>query len=422
MTIHDVAVIGAGPIGLACAHELAGDGCSVVVLEQASTSGGAANGSAGFVVPSLIEPMARPGAVGDLLGSARRGDPVGVRAPRSWRDAGFAVRFAANCRPRSESHRRRVSGAMSELARYSRDRFDDLAPSGGSEHTWHDGGVLSVYADRSAFASAVADADDMAHLVRATPLDSAAARDMEPALSGDVVGAILHPDDASLDPEVFLAALEQSARCRGVRILTDTQVHGWTVWGPRRVEVATGRGSVIARSVVVAAGFESASFQWLAGCSVPVAPARGISLTASTGSGPSMPLLLADRHLALAPMGSRLRLSGGFEVGCRGGRPSPSDVEHMLASARRLCAIEMPASSSISWTGARPLSSDGLPIIGRSPAVAEVVLATGHQMVGLSLSFATGRAVADLVQDRRPAFDLEPFHPRRFSRRLRRRT
>jgi D-amino-acid dehydrogenase len=125
-------------------------------------------------------------------------------------------------------------------------------------------------------------------------------------------------------------------------------------------------------------------------------------------------LLLGERHIAVAPLGDEVRISGGFEIGRNDLDVSSRQVRRLMMATRERVDVEIDTVGVVPWAGRRPVSADGLPIIGYSPASARVVLATGHQMVGLSFAPGTARAVAGLVRGDDPGMDLRVFDPRRF--------
>ncbi|MEZ5217514.1 MAG: FAD-dependent oxidoreductase [Ilumatobacteraceae bacterium] len=205
-------------------------------------------------------------------------------------------------------------------SRWSRSGSTGTAWSAGGS-----GGVLDVYGDPRRLEHAAASAAGLAEFgLGPDVLDAAAARRLEPALTDRVRGGVFHRTDAPLHPESSQPRCTASSSL-GVEVRSGTTVTGWSVEPDRvvittRAAVSSGagrRGAVEARQVVVAAGTGTATFQELLGVRIPVIGARGLSVTGAAVRMPAIPLLLGERHIAVAPLGDDVRLSGGFEIGRR---------------------------------------------------------------------------------------------------------
>jgi D-amino-acid dehydrogenase len=129
---------------------------------------------------------------------------------------------------------------------------------------------------------------------------------------------------------------------------------------------------------------------------------------------PSHALILGERRVAVSPMGNILRFTGRLEVGNNSMIPNPLWIQRIENSAREYLRLDEKLDVKETWAGLRPTTPDGVPIIGRSPRHSNLILATGHAMLGLSLGPGTGQIVAELVNDRQTAFDLSPLSLNRF--------
>ena len=178
----------------------------------------------------------------------------------------------------------------------------------------------------------------------------------------------------------------------------------------------TNLGDVPARHVVLAAGAWSGRVATLLGERVPVLPARGLSLTADRPAiGPCRPLLLGEQHVAVGPMGDSLRLSAWFELNNYDTGVTLERMDRLEAVARQRLDLDSHLRVRRRWSGLRPVTPDGVPIISRASRWANVTMATGHSMTGLTLGPGTGRIVAQLVCDEPPSIAVERFSSRRFS-------
>jgi D-amino-acid dehydrogenase len=129
---------------------------------------------------------------------------------------------------------------------------------------------------------------------------------------------------------------------------------------------------------------------------------------------PSHALILGERRIAVSPMGDVLRFTGRLEVGNYSMEPNPVWIQRIENSAREYLHLDEKLDVKETWAGLRPTTPDGMPIIGRSPNHSNLILATGHAMLGLSLGPGTGQVVAELVNGKETAFDLSPLRLERF--------
>jgi len=182
------------------------------------------------------------------------------------------------------------------------------------------------------------------------------------------------------------------------------------------VRALTTRGAFEASQVVLATGAWTPQLSRGHGLRLPVEPAKGYSVDVERPEGfPELPLYLGDAHVVLTPLGDTLRLGSTLELSGWDMRVRPRRVAHLREGGRR--AIGLPADGPVRqlWRGPRPVTPDGLPVIGRVPGRERVILATGHCMLGLSLGPVTGRLVTELAGSTTPSIDLTSLSPARWS-------
>ena len=185
------------------------------------------------------------------------------------------------------------------------------------------------------------------------------------------------------------------------------------------VRVHTSAGVVNARQMVVAAGAWSAALCAGLGVRLPIVAARGNSITLAPGvaAAPRRPLLLVDQRLAVNPLSSGLRITGGFGLTSTADRATSARRSQQLVR-RAAEVLQVPASAEPTrpWTGLRPATPDGLPVIGRLPGAPSVIVAAGHGMLGSSTGLGTGAAVAALLTGAPALVDEAVVSPARFAR------
>ena len=410
-----MAVIGGGVIGLCTAYELVARGREVVVIDQGPIARGSAAGNAGFIVPSHVIPLAAPGVLpGVVKGMLRRAGPVTVRASLDPAYLRWIVRFMRNC-TRKASHRGAVT--LAALGFLSAEIAVRWIAEEGIECGYRPDGLLHVYGDERVFAGAKHEAAEMErHGVAIRMFGAAEIRELEPALNDEVIGGFLCVDDGGLDPAAFLRSLASILTARGVRFAPQTELLGFGTSDTAVERLVTTRGDLTADQVVVATGAWTPRVASFLGESLLVEAGKGYSMTvAKPRLGPRMNILIGDRWAAVNPMGDRLRMSGWLELGRLDTKPSLERLARIEANVRSRVRLDPNLTVLERWAGIRPVTPDGIPIIGPARRWSNVTYAVGHGKLGLSLGPVTGRLVAQTVCGLATDLDLGPFSPMRFS-------
>jgi D-amino-acid dehydrogenase len=255
------------------------------------------------------------------------------------------------------------------------------------------------------------------HGIPVEVLATVALHEREPAARDNVLGGVHFTGDSNLNPALFLKLLGERVRSMGAEIFEHTSVTGFDVAdaaGNIRI-VKTSAGNFLADEVVLAAGAWTPLVMRDLKLNVPVQPARGYSLTMSaTKVMPRHALLLGERRVAVSPMGDLLRFTGRLELSNIDTTVNAKHVAGIERAVREYIHLDEKLTVHETWAGLRPTTPDGVPIIGRSPSYRNLILATGHAMLGLSLGPGTGQVVAELVNGKETAFDLSPLRVGRF--------
>lgn len=387
MTI-DVAVVGAGVVGIAAARFLREAGRSVVVFDKGGVAAGCSRGNAGLIVPSHAIPLAAPGALWQgVKWMFNPESPFYIKPRLSFSLLRWLWRFGLAC---SEKRVKAAIPLLRDLHRASAKLFDAAERRG----------LLLLFRSPKGFEGGVHEAQVLSDAgLETNVLDAPAVRALLPGLKTDVVGGVHCLEDAHLDPLRFVQGWAKDVDVRIADVALE--VDG------RRVRI---RG-VEAKEVVLAAGSWAPELGRGLGMSIPIQPGKGYSLTFQ-GSAPPLPFILSEERVAVTPMGGRVRLAGTMEL-------AGMDLS---INERRVGAIRRAGEAALgplgepleTWAGLRPLTPDTLPILGRPARFDNLVVAGGHAMIGLSLGPITGRIVADLVAGRDPGFDLSLLSPDRF--------
>ncbi len=409
-----VIVIGGGVIGAACAHYLVDSGWHVTVLDRGRFGAGCSHANCGFVCPSHVLPLAGPGAITSTLRTMfRRNGPLRVRP---WANRGLVRWLLAFARRCNRDDMLAAGRGIHALLTSSRALYDDLV-RGGLDCEWEARGLLFVF-HGSAGMDHYAATDELLRAefgVGAKPFVGDAVRDLEPALKPGLGGGWLYDTDAHLRPDRLMRSWRASLEQRGVTIREECEVRGFARDGQAARAVSTSAGELAADAFVLAAGAWSPFLNDHLGCRLPIQPGKGYSVTtARPATCPTLPLIFEEHRVAVTPMRSGYRLGSMMEFVGFDESIAPQRIAYLRQAAGLY--LNEPAGEPVeeTWFGWRPMTPDGLPVIGRSPAMANVLIAAGHNMLGLSMAPGTGKLVAELLDGRPPHIDPAPYGPGRF--------
>jgi len=406
-----VIVVGGGLIGLTTALALDERGADVTVVDRAALGSGAARGNAGFLSPTLMAPLAGPGMLGTVArGLLSRDGPLRVRprAVPSMTRWSIALLRAANAE-RFEAGR----AALAELNKDLDGLLADLAALGVD--VTQGGEIVVPFHDVALAERFRAELQHMEHFGMSGPgpmLDGEGVRRVVPALTDHVGAGFVLPGNRAADPRRYVDSVIEVLRARDVTLLEHCSISGFEVTGTRVRGIQTDRGTLEADEVVLAAGAGIRALGRLLGLRLEVVAGQGYNVALPTTPELEHPVIVEEVHAVATPFVDRIRLGGTMELA---GDAPPFDqhrVDAILRSMRRFLDLAWEERFD-PWAGSRPMSADGLPLLGRTRRFANVVVAGGHGMYGLTLAPATGRAVAELLVDGRASTDLSPFNPDR---------
>ncbi len=404
-------IIGAGVIGLSCAYELRKRGEDVVLLDQGAPGAGCSAGNAGWIVPSLAEPLPAPGLTWtSLRWMLDRDSPLHI-APHALPElVGFLWSFWRHC---NATDYRAGRAAWTRLTDRIMESMDALV-AGGVELEMHEAGLLFVFLSEPT----------MRHVLRQItaaggevpePLVGRELHALEPALSSQVVAGFLMRQERHVRPESFCNGLLTRILQLGAEVRSGVTATGGVIEGESLRAVRTTQGDIPADRCLIAAGALSGRVSAaVAGVALPIQAGKGYAVTVTGRPAPfSRPLYLDEARLGCSPFVGGYRFAGTMELSGLNDRLVPARIAAIRRSARRYLTLAADAIDGVEWVGMRPLTSDGVPAIGRVPERRNVYLATGHQMLGVTSAVTTATLVADLITDSHSAVDLSPFDPGR---------
>lgn len=421
-------IIGGGVIGLCAAYYCARRGHKVTVIDrEPADHEGCSYGNAGIVCPSHLVPLAAPGMVS--MGLRMMWNPESPFWIKPRLDADLFAWGMKFIRAANPEHVARSAPLLRDLHCVSRACFEEMeaefssSAGGGFELVKH--GLLMLCQSQHALGEEARAAEFAKSLgVPAEILDAKQTAELDPGATLDIAGAVHFPKDCHLTPARFMAALKAQCARLGVEFQWRTAVNGFTLHAPRAAPPAdriasaqTAAGGITADEFILCGGSWSPLLARQLGLKLPMQPGKGYSLTLPQPRQlPHLCHILTEARVAVTPMGGALRFGGTMEIAGLNEDINPVRVNGIIQSALRY----YPQFTSADfdgvqpWCGLRPCSPDGLPYVGRPKRLANLTIATGHAMMGLSLGPVTGRLVSEIVSGEPTSIDIRALSPDRY--------
>ncbi|MGB1883411.1 MAG: D-amino acid dehydrogenase [Gammaproteobacteria bacterium] len=418
------AVIGGGLLGLTTAWFLRQSGCAVTVYERREGIGletSFANG--GMLHASQASPWNEPGVVWQALRNLGHEDAALLIRPRVVPSMlGWTWSFFRN------STRRKFDQNLEKntrLADYSLSVLNEHLDAVVPDFLRQDRGTLKIYRSQPDFENAVAIAARGADSgIEYAALDSAGVVALEPALAAigdEIVGGVHFPGDVSGDAHLFCRGLAERFIEAGGKIELNTTLQGIEVEANEVRGIRTASEVLPTDSCIIAAGSYSGALARTCGIAVPVQPVKGYSLTLPMDTWsprPTVPVIDEHFHAAVCPLGDRMRVAGTAEFAGFDATLSPGRIANLLRLVKHVfpqSAASLGPDDVVQWSGFRPMTPDGVGVMGATP-VRGLFVNAGHGHLGWTMAPAAGKLVADLICQRAPEIDLEPYSLSRFDR------
>jgi D-amino-acid dehydrogenase len=418
--VTSVVVIGGGAVGLISSYHLRQEGADVTLVDARRTGRGAAEVNAGWICPAESAPVPGPGMISkSLKWMLRRDSPLYIRPSL---DPAFLKFLLGMWRSSNGPAQRAGFEAHLRLAHGTVEAYDDYRADGIDFELRHDG-LLMAFLEKENLDHHLDNLD----LVKRFGIDPVVligddARDHEPKLSDRVHGGIYFPTESHIDPNALMRGMYRRLIDLGVRIVEDAPLCGVRIERNRMIEISAGDEQLQADAFVLAAGAWTGPLSRLIGIPLPVRPGKGYSidvlpypLRSSTN--------LSDAKVAVTPLTRNLRLAGTMEFG---------GLDEELNQIRIGAILRAPTAYFRDWrppttpitprAGIRPMTPDGMPIIGRLGELANMYVSTGHGMQGITLGPGSAKALSLLVLRGELPDVLVPFSPARFTKAVVRKT
>lgn len=412
--MKEIVIIGGGVIGLCSAYYLSKAGHRVTVIDQSTMDYGASYVNAGYVSPSHIIPLAAPGVMKQgLKWMFNSSSPLFIR-PRFEKDfIEWAWAFNKSC---TSQNVQRSINAIKEITLLSSDLFSEIKATEGFSFHLENSGLLMLCQTEAMLEKELKIARRAAEEgleVKVLGLDEL--RKIEPQTELNVKGATHYQCDWHSTPHEFMTELRQRLEHKGVIFYKNEKVEDLSVDNNRIVSIKTTHHIFKADEFVLAAGSWSNLLSKKLGIKLPLQAGKGYRINSYANANITMPAILAEAKVAVTPMNGFTRFSGTMEIDGINHEIRPERVEAIANAVKKYYpnSIISDKEKSEAACGLRPVSPDGRPYIGKSGKCYNLTIATGHAMMGWSMSTATGKLVAEIISEKKTSINIDPFHPDR---------
>jgi len=411
-----VIVIGGGIIGYCSAYYLFKSGHDVTILEKNDSAESPSYHNAGMVVPSHFIPLASPGVITKGLKWILSSDSPFYIKPRFNMDLfRWLWQFYRHA---NQQHVDESVKVLLNLNITSNRLFDDIIQENPGLNVEKKSGLMMIYNTEKGRREETRIAEMANEIgVEANILNMDDVSEINPTVTYCANGAVHYPGDAFMSPEEFMNGIESILVNGGVNILKNEEVINFSMQGKRITHVLTSKENYTCDKVVLASGIHSFHLGKKLGLKLPMQGGKGYCITLPKPERiPSICSILTEAKVAVTPMNGDLRLAGTMEISGTNKNINYSRVKGYLSSVTRYLpeySLDELQNQPV-WAGLRPCTPDGNPYIGVPSDYENLVVCTGHAMMGFSLGPVSGKLVLELVDEKQTSIEIQKLHPDRF--------
>ena len=411
-----VVIIGAGIIGIACAHYIQKLGHKVTVIDKGTVAGACSHGNCGQILPSHILPLNDPAAIKTAFLSLFDREAAFMVKPRlSTPFMKWMWNFTRHC---TESHKTKAAASLFAILHSSYHEYEALMQGDTFPCEWKKSGSLYLYKNEAEFQKfeQVNAWCSEHHDITAEQISGDQLTSLDPALTDNLAGGYFYPDDACLRPDQLAREWVNRLKAGGVNFMEHCTFERLEAKNGHITTIETSQGVLETDHVVLAAGAMSETLAKQFQSSIPMEPGKGYAVSLERPqSCPEVSLILPEQNIAVTSFSDQLRLGSIMEfVGYDHSIPEYR-MQQLIERVRPYLKSDLHEPVIEKWYGWRPMTWDSLPIIGRSAAHKNAYFATGHNMIGMMSAPATGKLITELLSGQSTHIDATPFSPARFN-------
>jgi D-amino-acid dehydrogenase len=424
-------IIGSGVIGLFSAYYLSKQGYEVTIIERSNGDDGCSTGNAGMIVPSHFIPLAVPGMIEKGIKWMFNSESPFYIKPRLNLDLfSWGLKFYQAA---TKKQVERAMPALRDISLLSKALYQDLAKTPDLDFAFEEKGLMMLCKTEHSFEEEIEVAQQANELgLKTKILSTKELHEFEPEVKPDVAGAIFYEGDAHLYPNQLVKNLKKHLENIGVKFYYNTEVTGFELEKNeiKKINIRQIVGNQIqnrtanlselnTENIVIATGSWSPLLADMLNIGLPMQAGKGYSVTYEQNEGKKLniPSILLEARVAITPMSNNLiRFGGTMEIGGLNDQINMNRVRGIIKAVPNYFPdyqINIPQKEQI-WHGLRPCSPDGLPYIGRTNKYKNLIIASGHAMMGLSLAPATGKLVQEIIDNQKNSIEIDLYKPERY--------
>jgi len=409
-----VIIIGGGIIGIMSAYYLRKAGHQVTIVDKTAMRSGCSYMNAGLITPSHFIPFAAPGMIKKGLKYLLSPSGPFYLSPRvNCNFVRWLRIYNSKC---VKSHVDYAISHLKNISMLSKQLFEELAAK--FDFGYDQKGLLMMYITKDVEISEKSVAKMAKKVgIECHEVSIDEIRSMQGGVEVIAKGGVYFPGDAHILPDKLMKVLKKFLEKNGVQFLVDNSVQDFDVRGGKIENLKGLEQKKDFDEVILCTGSWSTQLLQKVGIKVPVEPGKGYSFENEPAKIHfKIPSVLIESRVALTPMGSSLRIGGAMEIAGINEQIRNKRVHGMRNSLEHYypeLEVQFPVQSDIK-SGLRPCSPDGLPYIGRSKKIKNLIIATGHTMQGISQGPASGKLVSEIVSEKETSIDVEAFDPERY--------
>src|SRR5699024_8543904 len=415
---NHVIVIGAGIAGLAAAYYLSKNGAAVTVCEKGDGEDNCSYGNAGLIAPRHMLPLCTPGGISTgARGMPKKESPFRIKPRLNTDLISWVWKFRKAATP---EHVNEAGPVLRDMLFRNQELLIELENKEAMSFGFQRKGHLTLCNTEKGLKAAAASAQKASALgVPTEVLTAEEVQNMDPNIQMDIRGAIYYPEDAHLHPGHLMEQLKSFLRNKGVRFRFNTKVINIKEEAEGKMEVLTSKQQKLkGTNVVLCCGSWTPELMKRLHFKLPIQAGKGYSLTLKNPKKrPEINMLLAEKKVAVTPMNGDLRFAGTMEIAGIDKSVTPAKI----TALKRAVTQYFPEYSMDDldnqevWVGLRPCSPDGLPYVGKVEPYKNIFVSTGHSMVGMSLGFASGEIISQLITKGQAKLSHAMMDPNRYN-------
>ncbi|SDB65332.1 D-amino-acid dehydrogenase [Flavobacteriaceae bacterium MAR_2010_188] len=409
-----IVIIGGGIIGLCSAYHLSKAGHEVVVVDQSNMDGGASYVNAGYLSPSHIIPLSAPGVMAKgIKWMMNPASPLYIKPRLDKEFLKWTWAFNKSC---NADHVQKSAPVIRDISVLSQELYQEIDKQENFNTHYVKKGLMMLCQTEKAMESEIAMGDLASSLnLENRVIDKKGISEVEPNVEIDAIGAVYYVCDHHTTPSEFMASLKQNLIDKGVTIFKNEKVLDISKKGNSIESITTDKQTLVADEFVLSAGSWSGEWNRKLGTNILMQAGKGYRINSESATGITVPAILSEAKAAITPMHGFTRFAGTMEIAGINTNINKIRVEAIANAVKRYYP-------SVSITeeekdnaacGLRPVTPDGLPYIGKSSKINNMVFAAGHAMMGWSMATATGLLVSQIIDNQKTSMPIKSFSPDR---------